>query len=232
MRIYESVLPEPTMLALSGFSRDAADRLFDYLNGAQAMLSSVNSEVLEMIAEQPVQAAWESGIESSLGSIQGAMLALQSSVASLQSSVTSLLASDVTTQGNIAALQAAVTALNAGLSPTVTTPTRALGTAFRPSATRPALVAYAARITTTLSLTAGAIGRVELVSDAVNPPTTVRARMGGGNSGALVVGLSVSDIAEGTMAYLVPAGHYVLLRSVAESGSPTFALTSQVEEVL
>lgn len=115
---------------------------------------------------------------------------------------------------------------------TLNTPSRTLGTAFQVSTTRPALVSYSARVVSALSLAGGQAGRVELRSDASNPPTTVRQRVAGGLTGTVVVGVAMSDTAEGTMTYLVPAGHYVLLQSVNETGTPTYSLPAQVEEIL
>lgn len=106
------------------------------------------------------------------------------------------------------------------------------GTAFQPSSTRPTFVSYSARVVSTISLVAGQAGRVELRSDSSNPPATVRARVAGGISGTLSVGLVVSDTAEGPLSYIVPAGHYVQLVSVNEVGTPTFTLPAQVEIVL
>lgn len=101
----------------------------------------------------------------------------------------------------------------------VTTPSRALGTAFQPSTVRPTEVTYSARIVTVLT----GVGRVELVSDSSNPPTTVRARVAGGGA---------TNTAEAELHYQVRAGDYVLLRSVTESGSPTYTLTTQTEQSL
>jgi hypothetical protein len=114
----------------------------------------------------------------------------------------------------------------------VATPSRSLGSAFQPSATRPVLAIYSARVSCVLTLTSGQAGRVELLSDAANPPTTIRARVAGGCTGTLSVGLALTDTAEAPLVYLVPAAHYVLLRSVNETGTPTYSLTTQAEETL
>lgn len=111
----------------------------------------------------------------------------------------------------------------------VTTPARAFGAAFQLSTTRPTEVHYSARIDSTMSLTGGQVGRVDLLSDASNPPTTVRARVAGGATGTLSLGLSVTDTTEGELSYTVPAGHYVLLQAVDEVGAPTQTITAQVE---
>ena len=78
----------------------------------------------------------------------------------------------------------------------------------------------------------GARGRVELRSDASNPPSTVRARVGGGVEATLTIGLNVTDTAEGALSFTVPAGHYVLIQDVDEVGAPTQTLTAQAEITL
>lgn len=120
----------------------------------------------------------------------------------------------------------------AGGSVTTSTPSRSLGAAFQPSATRATMGYYSARIVSTITLSGGQAGRVDLLSDSANPPTTVRARCAGGVTGTVVVGISVSDTVECPMSYLVPAGHFVLLQDVDESGTPTQTITTQAEQVL
>lgn len=109
---------------------------------------------------------------------------------------------------------------------------RSLNSAFQPSSTRPVLVSYSVRVVSGISLSGGASGRVELLSDASNPPTTSRGRVAGGVTGTVVVGLSISDTAEGTLTYLVPAGHFVKLGTTNETGTPTYTLTQQHEIVM
>lgn len=115
---------------------------------------------------------------------------------------------------------------------TLNTPSRSLGTAFQPSTTRPSLVSYSGRVVSSLSISGGQSGRIELRSDSSNPPTTVRARVAGGITGTAVVGVAMSDTVEAPITYLVPAGHWVLLQSVNETGTPTYSLGAQVEQVL
>lgn len=115
---------------------------------------------------------------------------------------------------------------------TVATPSRALGTAFCPSSSRAVMGVYSVRITSALTLTSGQSGRVELLSDTANPPTTVRARIAGGNTGTLTIGLNTSDVTEGALSYLIPPGHCVLLQSVNETGTPTYSITAQTETTL
>lgn len=117
-----------------------------------------------------------------------------------------------------------------GLAPvSPSTPSRSIGSAFQPSTTQPTYVSYALRVVSSITLSGGQAGRIELRSDSSNPPSTVRGRVAGGATGTVVVGVSMSDTAEGTISYIVPAGHYVLLQSVNETGTPTYSINSQVE---
>lgn len=112
------------------------------------------------------------------------------------------------------------------------TPSRSLGTAFRPSTTNLTAVYYTAQVASAISLSGGASGRIELLSDSSNPPTTVRGRVKSGNTGTVVLGVSQTVTVEGELHYLVPIGDYVLLQSVTESGTPSFSLVSQAEQKL
>lgn len=115
---------------------------------------------------------------------------------------------------------------------TITTPVRALNTVWRPNLAHAVYVSYSVRVSSTLSLVAGSAGRAELRIGASSPPTDVYGRVAGGSTGALAVGLNIADIAEGQLSAIVPAGHYVSIVTVAETGTPTFALTAQKEQVL
>lgn len=109
---------------------------------------------------------------------------------------------------------------------------RTLGSAFQPSATRPTLVSFSVRVVSALTLAGGAAGRIELRSDSAATPTTVRGRVAGGATGTVVVGISLTDTSEGTLTYLVPAGHFVVLQGVNETATPTYSITAQYETVL
>lgn len=115
---------------------------------------------------------------------------------------------------------------------TPSTPSRTTASAFQPSTHRPVAVSYSVRIAAAITLTTGAAGRFELKSDASNPPTTVRARVAGGVTGTLVIGASLSTLAEAPLTYIVPAGHYVQIDTVTEAGTPTYTITTQVETTL
>lgn len=113
---------------------------------------------------------------------------------------------------------------------TVSTPSRSLNSAFQPSALRPTLVTYSVKIESAISIAGGAAGRARLLSDASNPPTTIRAETSSGVTGTAVLGVAMTVTGGGAMTYEVPAGHYVEIDTAATIGSPTFTLAAQVEE--
>jgi hypothetical protein len=115
---------------------------------------------------------------------------------------------------------------------TPSTPTRVLGTAFQPHATKAVLTSYSAKTQVTNPLLAGAsTATVTLLSDAANPPTTERARVEAVSSVGLAVSLALTTANTAPLTYLVPAGHYVRLVSTV-TGTGSTAIVSQVEEVL
>lgn len=119
--------------------------------------------------------------------------------------------------------------LHASFTPN-SAPGRALNSAFQPSTGRPTLVMYTIRVAgaATANLTGG---RVELRSDAANPPTTSRCQ---GRSQWKVTGAltTMLDEYDAVLTYLVPVGHFVELVSTTENGAPTFTLVAQTEIIL
>ncbi len=115
---------------------------------------------------------------------------------------------------------------------TPSTPTRVLGTAFQPSATKAVRVAYTVRTRVTNPLLAGTSrAEVKLLSDAANPPTTERARAAADSGVGLAVAIALTTSNETLLAYIVPPGHYVRLVSTV-SGTGSTAIVAQVEETL
>lgn len=112
---------------------------------------------------------------------------------------------------------------------TPSTPTRALNTNFTPNASFGVLCIYTISISCTMSLTAGQTGSVELRSDTSATPTTARCRVTNTNSGALTIGLALTNAQESVLYYLVPPGHNVRLVS---SGNGTISITNQTEIVI
>lgn len=115
---------------------------------------------------------------------------------------------------------------------TLSTPARVLGTAFQPSATKAVLCSYSVRTQATNPLIAGAsTSVVQLFSDAVNPPTTLRATASAESTVGVVVAIQITTSNTTPLSYLVPIGHYVRL---VASGTGTHAesIVAQVEEAL
>lgn len=114
-------------------------------------------------------------------------------------------------------------------------PTRSLNTAFQPSATRDAQVSYSVDIATTVSLSGGAVGTVflEYADDSGFTTNVVEiGRTVSGNTGTLVVGLTLNQAATAQLNGIVPAGKYVRLRTANTTGTPTFTYRSSQEVLL
>lgn len=115
---------------------------------------------------------------------------------------------------------------------TPSTPTRVIGTAFQPSATKAVAVSYSARTQVTNPLLAGSsTAMVTLLSDASNPPTTERCRVAAESSVALAVAIAITTSNTAPLSYIVPPSHYVRLVS-STTGTASTSIISQVEEAL
>ena len=118
----------------------------------------------------------------------------------------------------------------ASVTPSV--PTRVLGTAFQPHATKPVRVCYTVKTQVTNPLVAGAsVATVTLLSDAANPPTTERARTEADSSVGLAVSIALTTFNTTPLTYIVPPSHWVRLVATG-TGTFTNSIVSQVEEVL
>lgn len=110
--------------------------------------------------------------------------------------------------------------------------TRSLNSAFQVSATRLSEVRYSVDISTTVSLTGGAVGRV-ILEMATNSAFTTGVQelqsFGNGNTGTIVVGLVLTQLSTACLSGKVPAGNYVRLRTVNVTGSPTYTYQSGQE---
>lgn len=93
-----------------------------------------------------------------------------------------------------------------------------IGTAYQPSTARNTQVSVSVEISTG----AAGDGKLELLCDAANPPTTVR--------GTFRVGTALTVIG-GQLTCIVPAGHYWKIVSTSTGGSPTFSIVGNVQEV-
>ncbi len=113
-----------------------------------------------------------------------------------------------------------------------TTSTRAIGTAFQPSTTKPTLVSYSAKTQVTNPLLAGtSTATLVLLSDAANPPTTERARVEASSGVGVSVTLALTTTNTAPLTYIVPPGHYVRLVSTVV-GTGATSIASQVEQTL
>lgn len=114
-------------------------------------------------------------------------------------------------------------------------PSRSLNTAFQPSTTRDAQVSYSVDIATTVSLAGGAVGTVylEYADDSAFTTNVVEVgRFVNGQTGTLVVGLTLNQTNTAQLNGIVPAGKYVRLRTQNNTGTPTFTWRSGQEVLL
>jgi hypothetical protein len=114
---------------------------------------------------------------------------------------------------------------------TVTTAAAANG--FQPHASKYSVVNYSVTINTTVSLSGNSTGYVVLEIAATNSATAGDwneiGRTPSGQSGTLVVGLTLNQVGGGQVGGMVPAGWYARLRSVNTAGTPTYTYNSGQE---
>jgi hypothetical protein len=133
------------------------------------------------------------------------------------------------------ALHSSFTSASAGfieLHVVTPSPARALDAAFQPNATRPTLAIYSVDVTCSLTGGVGAGGAIQLLSDAANPPTTIRCEFFLETGGGIDGGETVTNVSEGVLVYLVPEGHFVSLTTVPAGGSPIFGFGFSTEITL
>ena len=113
--------------------------------------------------------------------------------------------------------------------------TRGLNTCFQPSATRDAAVSYAVDISTSLSLLAGQQGTVYMeifTNSACTTGSQEVTRFVNGQTGALTIGLALTQNVTGTLNGIIPAGTWVKLRTENNTGTPTFTARPGQETLL
>ncbi len=113
-------------------------------------------------------------------------------------------------------------------------PSRTLNSAFQVSATRASYVNYSVDIATSVSLAGGQVGTVflEYANDSgFTSGVTEVGRFVNGQTGTLVVGLTLNQTNTAQVQGLIPAGKYVRLRTANTTGTPTFTFRS-AQEVL
>jgi len=119
-----------------------------------------------------------------------------------------------------------------GVTFTPSTPSRVLGTAFQPNATKAVKCTYSVKTQATNPLLAGASSAlVTLLSDVNNPPTTERCRVEATSSVALAVAVAITTSNTGILDYICPPGHYVRLVGTT-SGTGANTIVTQTEEVI
>lgn len=114
-------------------------------------------------------------------------------------------------------------------------PSRSLNTAFQISGTKNALVSYSVDISCTMSLTSGQSGTVVLeYADDSSFTTNVKtvSMPKNTNSGSLTIGLALTQVNTASLSGVIPAAKYVRLRTVNNTGSPTFTLQNSQEVLL
>lgn len=108
-------------------------------------------------------------------------------------------------------------------------------TGFQISATRDAEASYSVAIGTSVSLSGNSSGYVALEICPTNSATAANwvevSRVTSGQSGTLVLGLTLNQSGGSPNFARVPAGYYAKLRSVNVSGTPTYALNGQQEVI-
>lgn len=117
---------------------------------------------------------------------------------------------------------------------TLTTGTGATG--FRPSTNRDTEARYSVSINTSVSLSGNSSGYAVLE---ICPTNSVTAgdwieisRFSSGQSGTLVVGLTLNQIGGGQVGGIIPIGYYAKIRTVNLSGIPTYAVNGQQEVLI
>lgn len=109
----------------------------------------------------------------------------------------------------------------------------AAGNGWQVSSTRPADVSYSVTIGTTVSLSGNSTGYVVLEIASTNSSTagnwTEIARVASGQSGTLVIGLTLNQTGGGCLSGSIPAGYYVRVRSVNTAGTPSYTMNSGQE---
>lgn len=114
-------------------------------------------------------------------------------------------------------------------------PSRSLNTAYQLSMTRNALVAITVDISATLTLSGGQTGTVilEIANDSgfTSGVQTVQSAVNG-NTGALTIGLSLTQTASATLTGIVPLNKYYRIRTVITTGTPAFTMRTAQETLL
>lgn len=117
-------------------------------------------------------------------------------------------------------------------TPSQSTATRSLNTIFQINASRPAYVFYSVRITTTVSIGSNQDGDVilEIASDS-GFTSNVQTLSIGENGQTVTLALALNSIQAQTIVLsgFIPVGYYARLRTVSNTGTPTYLYRSGQE---
>lgn len=190
------------------------------ITSVTASSSSMGSTLTTMGGRMTTAESGISTLQGSVGTMQGWFSATTTDKLATQSIKGFMSAADKTKLDGISS------------SKTYNYPTRTLGTAFQVSTTTESSVRYSLRIANTITLTGGAAGDVVLeTADDSAFTTNVHeiGRVGNGNTGTLVIGLTLNDSIGVQIEGLIPAGKYARLRSITTTGTPTYTFLSGQE---
>jgi len=126
--------------------------------------------------------------------------------------------------------------------PTIALPTasqssasRSLNTSFLINASRGCFASYSVDVSTSLSLTGGASGTIFFeisLSSTFASGIQQLASFTNANTGTLTIGLALNQTVTANFTRYVPAGYYVRLRTVNNTGTPTFTYQLGQETLL
>lgn len=125
--------------------------------------------------------------------------------------------------------------VTAGTARSISSPSRSLNSAFQPNTTRDTLGTYAVDVSCALSLSGGQSGLVTLqyADDSAQSTNVVSVQSGAnGNTGALTIGLNITQLCTVTVSGVIPAGKYAKLVTTNTTGAPTFTFKNAQETVL
>lgn len=112
----------------------------------------------------------------------------------------------------------------------------ASGNGFQLSSTRNAKASYSCTIVTSATLVASASGTIVLEIAATNSSTAGDwkeiSRFTNGQAFSLAVAIGCTQTIAGVLEGFVPSGYYVRLRSINNSGTPTYTFNSGQEVLL
>lgn len=107
--------------------------------------------------------------------------------------------------------------------------TKALNTSYQLSTARDAMVSYSVNITSTLSISGGQSGSINLQTSPNNSTWTTIATATNNNTGTLVIGLNTSNSQSIALTGFVPQGYYVRLST---TGASAFSWVAGMEVLL